>query len=336
MSKKLYTLITIIILPALFYSCTPDLPDISPYSTETQPAEVKSTSEFELEPSIAISLIITSDFGKNTVFEQTITIKEGTTAMEALTGAVQVETKYDGGFVSAINSTGSEYEKTPGKKKDWFFYMNGIASNIGAGSYTLRDGDVEHWDYRNWEYNQFVLAVIGAFPQPFTGGFNGNEESTTIVYETEFQAYAEDLAEKLGEKEPTSITSVEYGTITDTKQKENNLIIIAGKDNALITELNSSHKKLGFFVYFNGDTLVALDDAGNVAYEYKESYGLIQATQNPWNPRGTGVCENVVWIISGTDAEGILAAADVLYNTPDEIHNACACIINNGEVMKIP
>ena len=81
---------------------------------------------------------------------------------------------------------------------------------------------------------------------------------------------------------------------------------------------------------------MTLDDTGNVAYEYKESYGLIQATQNPWNPRGTGVCENVVWIISGTDTEGILAAANVLYNTPDEIHNACACIINNGEVMKIP
>ena len=295
---------------------------------------MKSTAESG--PDIAISLIITSDFGKNTMFDQIVIVKEGTTAMEALTTAVKVETKHDGGFVSAINSTGSEYEKTPGKKKDWFFYMNGIASNIGAGGYTLLEGDVEHWDYRNWGYNQFVPAVIGAFPQPFIRGFHGNVKPTTIVYEAEFQAYAEELADKLGAKETTSITSVECGTITDTTQKENNLIIIAGKDNTLITEINSAHKKLGFFTYFDGDTLVTLDSTGNVTFEYKESCGLIQATQNPWNPRGTGVCENVVWIISGTDIESTIAATNILSNNPDEIRNACACIINNGEVIRIP
>ncbi|GAI85551.1 unnamed protein product, partial [marine sediment metagenome] len=32
---------------------------------------------------------------------------------------------------------------------------------------------------------------------------------------------------------------------------------------------------------------------------------LIQATQNPWNPKGIGACENVVWLVSGTDEAGV-------------------------------
>jgi hypothetical protein len=332
MHKRQLISIAAIILLILCSGCTTSSPTLPSYTEEPQKAEPVT----EIKPDATITLVVTSGFGKNTIFEQVINIEEGTTAMEALTRTVQVETKYDGQFVSAINNTGTEYEKASGKKKDWFFYMNGIASNIGAGSYTLANGDVEHWDYRSWGYHQFVPAVIGAFPQPFIKGFHGNVAPASVVYEAEFQACAEDLAEKLGNKGAMSITSVEYGTITDTAQKENNLIIIAGKGNELVSELNSSHKKLGFFTYFNGDTLVILDDAGNIASEYNESYGLIQATQNPWNPRGTGVCENVVWIISGTDTKGILSAVDLLCNNPGEIHNACACIVKNGEVIKIP
>ena len=332
MHKRPFTSIVVIILLILCSGCATSSSTVPSYTGEPQQAEPATKTG----PDEAITLIITSDFGRNTIFEQVINDKEGTTAMEALTKAVQVETKYDGGFVSAINNIGPEYEKASGKKKDWFFYMNGIASNTGAAGYTLVNGDVEHWDYRHWGYHQFVPAIIGAFPHPFIKGFHGNVQPATVVYEAEFRAYAEDLAEKLGSKGTTRITSVEYRTITDTAQEENNLIIIAGKDNSLITELNSSHRKLGLFACFNGDTLVTLDDAGNVAYEYEEGCGLIQATQNPWNPRGTGVCENVVWILSGTDTEGIRSAIELLCNNPDKIHNACACIVKNGEVIKIP
>ncbi|MEJ2739170.1 MAG: DUF4430 domain-containing protein [Dehalococcoidia bacterium] len=332
MLKRPLLSIIAIILILVCSGCATSSSTVPSYTGEPQRAEPAT----ETKPGEAITLVITSGFGKNTIFEQTINIEKGTTAMEALTGAVQVETKYDGEFVSAINNTGPEYEKASGKKNDWFFYMNGIASNSGAGSYTLMNGDVEHWDYRNWGYHQFVPAVIGAFPLPFINGFQGNVRPTTVVYETEFQKYAEDLAMKLGNEGTTSISSIEYRAITDAAQKENNLIIIAGKDNVLITELNNSHKKLGFFTCFNGDSLVILDDAGKVAYEYEKGCGLIQATQNPWNPRGTGVCENVVWTISGTDSESILGAADILCNNPDKIRNACACIVINSEVIKIP
>ena len=128
MYKRLYILITAIILTGLFVGCATESPVAPPHNTEVQQAEAKPVSE--PEPGLSISLIITSDFGKNVMFEEAITVKQGATAMDALTGAVQVETKHGGGFVSAINNTGSEYEKATGKKRDWFFYMNGIASNI--------------------------------------------------------------------------------------------------------------------------------------------------------------------------------------------------------------
>ena len=157
-----------------------------------------------------------------------------------------------------------------------------------------------------------------------------------VACEPDFMEQAEAIVDKLNTMGAKNVTLKEFSVLTENDREENNLILVAGKENQLIIDLNDLYEKLGFFAYFDGKKLVVLDDAGSVVREYTNNCGLIQATQNPWNPVGIGACESVVWTVSGTDNGGIHAALDKLINDPDELHHACACIVENGRIIQIP
>jgi len=193
-----------------------------------------------------VTIVVTRDFGKELLLEREIEIEPDTSALDALQMVADVETKYGGGFVSSINGISLEYGGANKSKKDWFFYINGVASNMGAKDYILQDGDVEHWDFKDWSYHQFVPAIIGNFPQPFQSGYQGNLKPTVVVYEEAFIKEAQSLAEKLKESGISKVSATRHDLLSDEAKEQSNLIIIAGPENEIISELNSRHKKLGF------------------------------------------------------------------------------------------
>jgi len=325
MLKRVHYIIVALLLVSLLCSCSTQLS--SPENdnpTNSEPAKAKTT------------VVVTQDFGRELILEQKIEIEADTSAMAALQVVADVVTKYGGGFVNSINGISSKYEGGNKSKKDWFFYINGIASNLGARDYILRDGDVEHWDFRVWSYHQFIPAIISDFPQPFQSGYQDNLKLTSLVYEEAFSAEAEALAKKLEEYGVTEVSAVPYDLLSDEAKENSNLIIIALPDNTLISELNNAHKKLGFYTYFEQNTLIALDSEGNILGKFVKGCGLIQATQNPWNPKGVGAGENVVWIVTGTDVDGVRSAAEVLTDNNDELRHAFAAVISDKKVKKIP
>ena len=281
-------------------------------------------------------IAITKDSGKDLVLEKEISIGPDITALDALQSVAGVETKYGGGFVSAIEGIGSEYGGPDNKKKDWFFYINGIAGNIGAGDYILRAGDVEQWDFRDWSYQQFVSAVIGGYPQSLLNGFGDKTAPTFVVYDESFVTEAESLAEQLQDEGVSPVSVVRHDRLTDDARKQGNLIVIAGSGNKLIGELNGAHKKLGFYAYLEPGKIIVLNASGSLSGEYGPGSGLIQAAQNPWNPKGTGVAENVVWMVAGADDDGVKSAAMALLNNADKLRYAFAAIVKQGQVLKIP
>jgi hypothetical protein len=283
-----------------------------------------------------VTVIVTKDFGKELILEREIAIEPGTNAMEALQMVAGIETKYGGGFVSSINGTSSEYGGASSSKNDWFFYINGISSNVGPNDYILREGDIEHWDFRDWSYQQFVPAVIGDYPQPFLSGFKGNAVPTVVVYDAPFSEVAASLAENLKAAGVTQISTITADQLSEETKEQSNLIIIANPQNGLISELNSLHKRLGFYAYMEDGKIISLDATGNPSGEYGAGCGLIQATQNPWNPDGIGACENVVWMITGSDASGVESAAMSLVNNCSELLHAYAVIVNGDSIIKIP
>ena len=282
-----------------------------------------------------VTVVVTRDFGKELILEKEVELEPGTNAMAALQAVADVETEYGGGFVQAINGISSEYEG--GSQRDWFYYINGIALNLGAKVYILQDGDVEHWDFRHWSYLQFVPAIIGDFPQPFLSGVNRKLKPTAVVYARPFLKEAQGLAEKLGEWGVAEVIIASDEQLSEETKKQSNLIIIAGLENGLISELNKVHKKLGFFAYIEQDKIIVLDGGGNPSGEfYNTGYGLIQATQNPWHPEGVGSGESVVFMITGTDTEGVKSAANALIKNSDRLRYAFAVLVNNKEITKIP
>ncbi len=104
-------------------------------------------------------------------------VPAGITAMDALRRGAKVETRYGGRFVKAINGL----EGDVGKRRDWFFFVNGYDGDRSAADYTLRDGDVEWWDYRSWSKQQRVPIVVGAFPEPFLHGYDGKRRPAVVA-----------------------------------------------------------------------------------------------------------------------------------------------------------
>jgi hypothetical protein len=123
----------------------------------------------------AAQLWITRDRGSEVVL--TTSVPAGISAMEALRRKADVDTRYGGRFVQSIDGI----EGGLARQRDWFFYVNGYEADLAATEYTLHDGDVLWWDYRDWKGQLRVPVVVGAFPEPFLHGWNGERRPTSIV-----------------------------------------------------------------------------------------------------------------------------------------------------------
>lgn len=283
----------------------------------------------------AVKIAVTQNFGRELILERSLNIKDGVSVLDALKQVARVETAYGGGFVSGINGIRSSYAGGGRAKEDWFFYVNGLISNAGASDYVLQPGDTAQWDFHDWNLHSFTPAVIGHFPEPFLHGYGGKTRPTVIVHTDKFREGAGTLVRRLGEL-GVSAVSKEFSALSPSEKENNNLILIGTPDVEAISELNRHWKRLGFFACFADGNLVVLNAAGEVTGKYGNSAGVIQATQNPWNPNGIGAGENVVWLVTGTDEAGVRAAIDVLVDRNTDLRYAHAAVIVNREIVKIP
>lgn len=106
-------------------------------------------------------IVATADFGADDLLDSTVT--PGTSVMDALRSVTAVETAYGGGFVASMLGRGTE----TAPPADWFFYVNGIESPVGAASTTLGNGDVAWWDHHHWQGAMSIRGVVGSWPEPF-------------------------------------------------------------------------------------------------------------------------------------------------------------------------
>ena len=122
--------------------------------------------------------MVSADFGKNTIFDETVDINYAVTALDLLKNNLSVGTAYGGGFITSIEGIKSGYLNQPVQRKDWFLYVNGILTNTGGLDYKIRNGDTIHWYYRDWSFRQAVSALISEFPFAFKYGYSAKNTST--------------------------------------------------------------------------------------------------------------------------------------------------------------
>jgi len=314
----------------------------SPTSQNKQISPDNQINDEELENQLPTTLqtnsfdtkiVVTQDFGSNLILDKWTALTDSESALDVLQRSTELETAYGGGFITGINGVTSEY---PSQKKDWFFYINGILSNRGGGSYILNPGDIQHWDLRSWTGTGQVSAIIGDFPEPFLHGYAGNISPTIIVYDDYFKTAAQALQTEMLELGISNVSLTEYQYLSQEDKQNSNLIIVGTADSPLVSELYASYKRFGLTAYLDQNILTVLDTDGNIVQKYEENAGIIQATQNPWNPRGIGACQNVVWIISGIANDDVLSVLNLLAGDNITLDNAFGMIIINDDPIKIP
>src|SRR4051812_4835127 len=83
-----------------------------------------------------VSITVTRDYGAEPVLDtRTDEVTESDTVMRVLERDAEISTRYGGGFVQSIE--GLEGEEGDTGPRDWFFYVNGVESTIGAADYPL-------------------------------------------------------------------------------------------------------------------------------------------------------------------------------------------------------
>ena len=116
----------------------------------------------------SVDLTVTREFGTVQMTESSGEVNESDTVMRFLEGEVEdLETRYGGGYVKSID--GIEESERGGHPYDWFFYVNGVESPVGAAQVSLEGGEQVWWDMHNWGATAHVPAVVGSWPAPFIG-----------------------------------------------------------------------------------------------------------------------------------------------------------------------
>jgi uncharacterized protein DUF4430 len=125
------------------------------------------------------NLTITRDYGSEQIGDGTLTgPTPSDTVVRFLDESADIDTSYGGNFVDSID--GLEGSTVNGGPEDWFFFVNGIYSDIGAGEAKVHPGDRLWWDYRRWAEAYRVPAVVGSWPEPFLDGYQGKHYDTVV------------------------------------------------------------------------------------------------------------------------------------------------------------
>jgi hypothetical protein len=304
--RRAISLITLALLLALLWGCASGVSgtaggNVASHDDSLSPPESvlppQDDAEILAGSGSSARVIVTRSFSKSAILEKIFVIAEDTTALEGLQMVASVETKYGGGFVSAIEGISSKYEGTGKEKEDWLFYINGISLSTGASGYILQDGDSQHWDYHDWSFRQFIPAIIGDFPEPFVHGIRGVVYPTAIAYQSGFEEEARQIADRLGELGVQNLTYRSFSELAAADKEASNLVLVGTSDFEPIKELNEHWNRLGFFCHFEDGKLLVFDSAGELVNGYGGGTGLIQATQSIWNPKGVGAGENAPMVI---------------------------------------
>ncbi|MGQ9543863.1 MAG: DUF4430 domain-containing protein [Candidatus Bathyarchaeia archaeon] len=281
---------------------------------------------------VSALIAVTVDYGRVIIREENVTLKAGTSALDALKQVARVETAYGGGFVLSIDGIRSRY---PERKLDWFFYVNGFLAREGASSYIIRDGDSIQWDYHRWGTQYHESAILGVYPQHFTKGYAGRRFPTIILYEDNLLEEAKELHDNLSGRYGVSVTMVNIEAASEEQKSNSNVILLATSGNRLVSELSKNRERIGFYVWFHNGKVAEFDCSGKLRREYDDA-GVIQVTQNIWNIKGTLACENIILLISGTSLKSIKESVHSLIGNSKSYKYAFGIIVSEGTISRIP
>jgi hypothetical protein len=253
------------------------------------------------------SLTVTRDFGSLVVTRASEDkLPGGETAMRLLQRRSKVETRYGGRFVNSIEGVRSA--NADGRRRDWFYYVNGIEASVSAAEERLHPGDNVWWDYRDWTGAMRVPAVVGAFPEPFAHGSDGKRFPIRIDCADGAEDHCRDVASAL-EKADVSASTAAIGAVTG---KEVLRLVVGGwrqvRADAAARQIEEGPAVSGVFARVGpgpaGPELLLLDRLGRVVRRLASGAGLVGATRFE--------DQQPTWVVTGVDEQGLERATRLL------------------------
>jgi hypothetical protein len=247
-------------------------------------------------------LTITRDFGERALRDlRSPSVGGSETVMRLLQRNARVTTRFGGGFVQSID--GLSGGTSGGRPVDWFYYVNGVEAPRGAAATRLRSGDRVWWDRHDWTAAQTVPAVVGSFPEPFRHGIDGKRFPVRV----ECAPPASDACGRVSRELASFDIPAATGSLQNARA-DVTLRVLVGPWSALrsdpaISEIERGPAASGVYARpaADGRTIAALDAGGHAVRSLGPGTGLVAATR-----RGD---REPTWVVTGTDAAGVAAAA---------------------------
>lgn len=273
------------------------------------------------------SVDVTLDFGGQTLLDTTKPKTDGKdTVMRLLERNAKVTTRYGGGFVQSIDGKAGSTDGDP--PEDWMYYVNGIQAAKGAAATDVHDGDSIWFDRHSWAATQNVPAVIGSYPEPFLHGKDGRR-LPVLVECAELQSPACDkVVKQLADLGVVSARN----QIRSSFVKESLRVLVgpwvAVRDETIVRRMEQGPAASGVYAKpaADGKSITVLKPDGTSARTLGADSGLVAAT---------AVKDGFpIWVVTGTDDAGVLAAAGTL----DEgtLHNRFALAVSGGQGVHVP
>lgn len=260
-----------------------------------------------------VDLTVSREYGTVPMLHRQVgDVNESDTVMRVLERSTDVATRYGGGFVQSID--GLEAEESVDRSLDWFFYVNGVESTVGAADYSLHGGESIWWDYRDWGAAMRVPAVVGAWPQPFLGGYEGKVHPVGVECMDGGAACAE-----------VEARLKDAGIEVSSPPPDGSIRVLVGPWSRVRTDpaagqIERGPQVSGVFANFHsgggGYRLIGLDEGGDDALELGQDAGLVAATRRFEDPP--------VWVVTGGTETAVRAAAYLLDSASLRDHYAVA------------
>ncbi len=272
-----------------------------------------------------VTVTVTRDFGTGALRQVAAPQVSGqVSVMQLLMRNARVGTRYGGGFVQSID--GLSGGRQSGHPVDWFYYVNGIEAPQGAAATTVHEGDHIWWDRHDWSATPDVRAVVGSYPEPFLHGDEGKRLPVRVDC-----AAASDVCERVSASLRAAAVPVAVGGLGT--YEPNTLTVVVGPWTTVRAEpaaqtIERGPQASGVYARFapDGHSLALLDAEGTTRRTLGPGAGLVAAT------RYAG--EAPVWVVTGTDATGVSAAASAV--TPTALADHFALALGAGSAYPVP
>jgi hypothetical protein len=250
----------------------------------------------------AVKLVVTRDFGARLLpGAGPLKLNGQVTVMSLLRRNYRVATREAGGFVNSIDGLSGGQEA--GAPVDWFYFVNGVEATQGAAQTNVHSGDHIWWDRHDWSQTATIPAVVGSFPEPFLNGIEGKRLPVRVECASVASPACHTVAARLHALHiPAAVAAITTSAVPES------LRVLVAPWTSTANDLGAQSlehgpRASGVYARFSahGQTLTLLDQNGQSVETLRAGAGLIAATRQGGEPP--------VWIVTGTDEQGVQLAA---------------------------